>query len=101
MAKGESRLPLPSIAFPSAPWPIGYQLPNKFCRISRTPGSLRSRLLEGLKDKEDCGIVSGDGAAQHLEGFLADCTAYETARDQTGNTLIDKVNRAVSLSWKN
>ena len=54
------------------------------------------RLLEGLKDIEDWELVAGDGTGQHLSGLTSEATAYDTARNVTGDSKIDKINHAIS-----
>ncbi len=57
---------------------------------------LNQRLIEGLKDIEDFELVAGDGTGQHLKGLSTWATAYDTGRNQAGDTRIDKLNHAVS-----
>jgi HK97 family phage major capsid protein len=54
------------------------------------------RLLEGLKDKEDSELLTGDGLGDHLSGLTLEATAYDTARTAVGDTYIDKLNHAIS-----
>lgn len=59
-------------------------------------GFVNQRLLEGLKDVEDYELVAGDGTGQHLSGLSTEATAYDTARNASGDTYIDKLNHAIS-----
>lgn len=54
------------------------------------------RLMEGLKDVEDYELVAGDGTGQHLSGLTTEATAYDTSRNVTADTRIDKINHAIS-----
>ena len=60
------------------------------------PGYVNQRLLDGLKDVEDYEIVAGDGTGQHLTGLSSTATAYDTARNVSGDTRIDRLNHAIS-----
>lgn len=57
---------------------------------------INQRLLEGLMDVEDYELVSGDGSGNHLAGLTHEATAYDTARNASGDTYIDKINHAIS-----
>lgn len=59
-------------------------------------GYIDKRLLDGLKDVEDWELIAGDGTGQHLEGLVAQSTAYDTARNVSSDTYIDKLNHAAS-----
>lgn len=54
------------------------------------------RLIEGLMDVEDYELLAGDGTGQHLSGLTVEATAYETGRNQSGDTYIDKTAHAVT-----
>lgn len=57
---------------------------------------VNQRLIEGLKDVEDYELVAGDGTGQHLSGLSTEAAAYDTARNVSGDTYIDKINHAAS-----
>lgn len=73
--------------------PAARQILDDFPRLA---GYINQRLLEGLKDVEDYEIVAGDGTGQHLTGLSTTAAAYDTARNVTGDTRIDKLNHAIS-----
>lgn len=54
------------------------------------------RLVEGLKDQEDTQLVSGDGVGAHLAGLIMNCGSYDTGRNVSADTYIDKLNHAIS-----
>lgn len=54
------------------------------------------RLLEGLKDQEDLQLLTGDGVGAHVAGLIMNSGTYDTTRNQTGDTSIDKLNHAIS-----
>lgn len=54
------------------------------------------RLIDGLKDEEDSQLLTGDGAGAHLSGLILNCGTYDTARNVSGDTYIDKLNHAIS-----
>lgn len=77
-----------------ASWlPASRQILDDFGALA---GYINQRLLEGLKDVEDYEIVAGDGTGQHLTGLSTSATAYDTARNVTGDTYIDKINHGIS-----
>lgn len=55
-----------------------------------------TRLMDGLRDTEDFEILYGDGTGQHLSGLVHEGVAYETSRNETGDTYIDKIANAIS-----
>lgn len=59
-------------------------------------GYINQRLLIGLKDIEDYELVGGDGTGQHLSGLINEATAYDTSRNVSGDTRIDKLSHAIS-----
>ena len=54
------------------------------------------RLIEGLKDIEDFELLYGNNSGQHLAGFASDAGSYDTSRNLSGDTKIDKVNHYIS-----
>jgi len=54
------------------------------------------RLLDGLMDVEDYELTGGDGSGNHVSGLNSEATAYDTARNASGDTYIDKINHAIS-----
>lgn len=57
---------------------------------------INQRLMEGLMDVEDYELIGGDGTGNHLSGLTTEATAYNTARNVSGDTYIDKINHAIS-----
>lgn len=57
---------------------------------------INTRLMNGLMDVEDYELVAGDGTGQHISGMIPEATAYDTARNVTGDTKLDTLNHAIS-----
>lgn len=73
--------------------PLAKQVMDDFAQLQ---GYVNTRLLEGLMDVEDNELVSGSGSGQHLSGLSTEATAYDTARNVSGDSYIDKLNHAIS-----
>ncbi len=77
-----------------AAWiPAAKQILDDFKLLS---GYINTRLMEGLMDVEDYEVVAGDGSGNHVSGLSTEATAYDTARNVTGDTKIDTLNHAIS-----
>jgi HK97 family phage major capsid protein len=57
---------------------------------------IQIRLRYGLKLVEEQELLSGDGTGQHLNGLITQATAYETSRNISGDTPIDKLSHAMT-----
>lgn len=57
---------------------------------------LDGRLIDGLRDVEDEQILLGDGTGQNLSGLSTEATDYDTDRNVSGDTRIDKLNHAIA-----
>ena len=53
-------------------------------------------LMNGLADAEDDQIISGDGSGNNIYGILPQATPFAGTYSQTGDTRIDKLNRALA-----
>lgn len=58
-------------------------------------GFIETRLIEGLKDKEDSELLTGDGLGVHISGLITEATAYDTALNVGSDTRIDKLRHAL------
>lgn len=56
---------------------------------------INSQGLYGLKFKEDAQLLLGDGTGGNLSGFVTNATAYDTGLNVSGDTVIDKLRRAI------
>lgn len=56
---------------------------------------INTELIYGLKFVEEEEILNGDGTAGHLNGLVTQATAYDTGLDESGDTRIDKIRRAI------
>ena len=63
--------------------------------FSQLQAYMNYRLIEGLKDVEDSQILAGDGTGQNLSGLATEASSYDTARNASGDTKIDKLNHAI------
>ena len=57
-------------------------------------GYINTRLIYGLKLKEEGQILNGDGTGANLKGLVTSATAYTIARTKVGDTPIDIVSHA-------
>lgn len=64
--------------------------------------SLRSYIEQrgtyGLKLKEEDQLLTGDGTGNNLAGILPAATAYNVALNETGDTKVDQIRRAILQS---
>lgn len=58
-------------------------------------GLINGRLRWGLKIKEEDQLLFGDGTAGNLLGLVPQATAYNTALNTSGDTMIDTVRHAM------
>lgn len=56
---------------------------------------INTELIYGLKFVEEDEILNGDGTAGHLNGLVTQATGYNTGLDVSGDTMIDKIRRAI------
>lgn len=56
---------------------------------------INGRLMLGLKIKEEDEILMGDGTGQHLLGLIPQATAYNTAFNVGGDSMIDTIRHAI------
>lgn len=56
---------------------------------------INSRLMYGLKLKEESQILTGSGAAAQLNGLVTQATAYDTGLNAGGDTDIDKLRHVM------
>lgn len=73
--------------------PCSVQIVQDFAGLQQF---VETRLIDGLEDIEDHELMNGDGTGQHLSGLSSEATAYDTARNVSGDTSIDKINHAIS-----
>lgn len=52
------------------------------------------RMRWGVKDKENAALLNGSGTGQSIEGLNTVATAYETSRNEAGDTRIDTLSHA-------
>lgn len=57
---------------------------------------IQIRLRYGLKLVEETQLLSGDGTGQNLNGIITQATAYDTARNVSNDTPIDKLSHAMT-----
>ncbi|HUS98040.1 MAG TPA: phage major capsid protein, partial [Hyphomicrobiaceae bacterium] len=57
---------------------------------------INQRLMDGLRDIEDVQLLTGDGTGNNLSGLDNEADAYETARNASADTKLDKLNHAIS-----
>ena len=57
---------------------------------------LNRRLIEGLLDKEDQQLLTGDGTGVQVSGFSTEADAYQTSRNQSGDTRLDKLSHGLT-----
>lgn len=55
---------------------------------------IESRLMWGLKNKEDEQLLKGDGLGAHISGLITEATAYNTSYNVASDTYIDKLRHA-------
>jgi HK97 family phage major capsid protein len=56
---------------------------------------INGRLRWGLKIKEEDQILYGDGTGENLDGLVPNATAYDTALNASGDTMIDTIRHAI------
>lgn len=56
---------------------------------------INGRLRIGLKIKEEDQLLYGDGTGQNLSGLVPNATAYNTALNVSGDTMIDTIRHAI------
>ncbi len=56
---------------------------------------INGRLAFGLKMEEEDQILLGDGTGENILGLVPQATAYQTARNKTGDTRIDQIRHAI------
>lgn len=56
---------------------------------------INGRLTYGLKIKEEDQILMGDGTGENIHGLVPQATAYDDARNKTGDTKIDQIRHAI------
>jgi len=56
---------------------------------------INGRLTYGLKIKEEDQILLGDGTGENIHGLVPQATAYDVARNKSGDTKIDQIRHAV------
>lgn len=56
---------------------------------------INGRLRWGLKIKEEDQILYGDGTGENLNGLVPNATAYNTALNRSGDTMIDTIRHAI------
>src|ERR1019366_3828005 len=58
-------------------------------------GMLNSELMYGVQLVEEAQILSGDGLGQHMKGLITQATAYDTSKNVSGDTNLDKLRHAI------
>jgi HK97 family phage major capsid protein len=58
-------------------------------------GYINSRLVYGLKLKEENQLLNGDGTGGNLSGLITNATAYDTALTVSGDTYMDKLRHGI------
>lgn len=56
---------------------------------------INGRLRIGLKIKEEDQLLYGDGTGENLDGLVPNATAYNTALNVSGDTMIDTIRHAI------
>jgi HK97 family phage major capsid protein len=56
---------------------------------------INGRLRYGLMLEEEDQILLGDGTGENIHGLVPQATAYQTARNKTGDTRIDQIRHAI------
>lgn len=56
---------------------------------------INGRLRWGLGIKEEDQLLYGDGTAENLDGLVPNATAYDTALNASGDTMIDTIRHAI------
>ena len=60
--------------------------------------TIDGELRYGLNLTEEAELLSGSGSGEHIHGIIPQATAYETARDSTGDTRFDTLAHALAQS---
>jgi hypothetical protein len=64
--------------------------------LSQLREYLGRRMVQGLADAEDYELLLGDGTGVHLEGLCTAATPYDTGRNVSGDTKLDKLSHALA-----
>lgn len=54
-----------------------------------------TRMLYGLAEKEESQLINGDGTGVNINGLLTQATAYDTAMNKIGDTMLDQLANAI------
>jgi len=64
--------------------------------VRQLQGLIESRLMSGLKKKEQYEILRGAGGADHLAGICGLATAYNTGYNASGDNLADRILNGIT-----
>jgi HK97 family phage major capsid protein len=62
--------------------------------VGQLEAYINGRMIDGLKDREDAQLMTGDGTGQNLTGIITQAAAY--SRGVVGDTRVDTVRRAMT-----
>ena len=77
--------------------PVSRQAMDDFAALRQY---LEVRLVEGLRDKEDSQLLTGDGTGVNISGLVTEATAYNTGLNISGDQRIDKLAHSFTQLWE-